>query len=1327
MTSSNNIQKPQQKNQQKTKNDFNKSYIKIRVCDKVVYALADSGSAVTLIAGRILEENDLKELCNYTGNLVGAEGSALKVLGKLATKITIGEESINAEILVVENLQESVLIGRDVMVQNNCIISYQDLTFTVGTGDKTKVPLLQVQPEEQNVHKTFLTQTIEIPARTIAQNISCKLFKDRKSQMTRTFTGVFEPIEHVKGKCNVFSDNLMLNVKKGRSYVNITNSNDYPVMVYKNQRLGTIEACTRANINLVTEHKQRECESEPEQLTEAEKERLLYRKLGIDELTHLTDDQRQKVRNLVKKFIKCFAITENAIKPAKIKPQKIYLDTQVPIRAPFRPIPMALRPHAEREIQRLIDLDVIEYSNSPYHSPAFLVAKPNAKGANTKWRLISDFRLVNKHVIRSYQPLPDIESLTSMWNGCEFFSTLDLNQGYYQQLLDPESRPITACSIPGVASFQYKCTPLGLSSSSTAFQAEMERVLMGLKNIKCGQFLDDTATASETFQGMLENLTAIFERFLEFGLVLKPEKTKLFQKKVAFLGFILSNKGLEMDNKKCEGLTNMSIPRTKKQVKSFVSMAGFYRKFIRDFSLICRPLTEMLKNNVRFRWGEEQQEAFELLKTKISEKPILAFPDLNKTFTLRVDASDYGIGAILSQEGDQDGFQHPIAFASNLLTSSQQNWSAYQREFWAMKTYCEKFRILLLNKPFIIQTDHQPLLGWETSKHMEGPLWRWFHTLSQYDFKVEHVPGKKNNSDCPSRIPRTNDELFSNYEKNIAEKEALRKEASARRDAEKLKEEEDRETAKGINLVLCNMSEQEDNTEEHQDLRVRFADKKALAKAQKEDPNLQVVRSWVVKGEKPELPDKTRLNQELKTYKASFNRLKIIEDVLHRSWEKTSDEQPDWIVCLPEFYQETAIELAHDIPSSGHGGKFKTLERLRKSVYFPQCELRVSLYIDGCKECIIKSRKQKAKAPLRPFYGTYPNEIIQVDLCGPFPKNKKGYTMILVIICKFTGWAEAIPMKTTTSEDIARELLDTWVSRNGLPGQIHSDRGPQFTSKLIKAVYKLMGSVYQSHTCAYTPKSNGGAEAMVRIVKDLLKAYCADHGEIWPSMLQQVMLAYRSSVSTVTKYSPHFLKTGQRPKLCLDLLFDTFDPSKFETHGEFALDLHRKLVKTYKMVDSHLKTSRDFAKQRYDQKTNIKEFKVGDYVYLWRPKSYHKDRNTFKSNFFGPYRITKLISEYTYKIDVGSSRIHNIVPHDLLRLAPNGELDIPRHYQPSDELEWDHEWEEPIAEENVQTNANGEQVPERPVVVLDTVAVRGLRRGTRNRIQQPFFQAGFPA
>ena len=1194
----------------------NKSYVCICMFDRYFYALADSGSPVSLIDETALPPNLLNNLEKTDTKLEGANGSTINIIGTIKTNITIPQITtpFQCHLYVVKNLCETLLIGTDFMTEFSCAIDFSDLSFKI---KENKIPLLKTSNSKLTSTLNVTTsRTITIPPQTIAHNVRCNVVSKKTKQKPRiTNTGLFEPCDTLlHRKFNIQSPGCQLvNFQHGTGNIQLTNDTDHEITIYRNQIVGKL---THLNENIVnsinTVHLDTvnplsdQNRSNDHDEHRVEKFDRVIQKLELDSLSHLSVDQIDQIKNLIKNYTHIFYEEEDGELPAANLPEhEIKLDTQSPIRVPFRQIPMALKGEAEKLVKKMRDLDIIEpATNSPYHSPAFVIKR------GSKYKIVVDYRAINKHVIRNFQPLPTIDTITSVWHNCNYWSTLDLHHAYYQLSLKKSSRPISATSIPGVAYWQFKRVPLGISSAVGYFQSQIESTLLGIKNLKCVAYMDDIATGSDTFDSMLSNLQQIFDRLSNVGLMLKPEKTKLMRQELVYLGYKLSQKGLEISTDKTEAITKMTVPRNKKEVKSFVGFCSFFRKFIKSFSSIVKPLTELSKKDVRFKWGSEQQNAYDTIRQKLIEAPILKFPDLTKQFYLTCDASSIGIGSVLQQE--HDNFLHPIYYASNALTKTQQKWSSFQREFYALKFYCQKFRHFLLNKKFTVRTDNQALVNWQTFKDFENPkLWRWFTTLSQFEFDIQYIPSLKNESDGPSRLPRTND---PNFKPDIP---------------------------KQVNMT--SLTEPTVGTLNVQE----------LEKAQQDDETIKLVTSWVKSGQKPNFDNKIqKLDPITKTYYNSFNRLKLHNNILYRTWEKENKECPNDPICVPTSMTAKIIDLCHNIPTGGHLGKPKTLSKIRSRFYWPKMELEVSLYIDSCQICIKKSNKQKPKSPLQPFNGTHPNDIIQFDLLENLPDNPQKFKSILVIVDRFTCWVEAVPLKDTKAHTVARVLLDTWIARHGIPVQAHSDRGPQFTSEVMSIVCNLMG-IHKTFTCAYRPMSDGAAEAAVKIVKNLLRGYCTENPEKWPDLLQQVLFAYRTSVHSHTKYSPFFLHRGHSARIPMDILFQTYSHKNYKHHGEYAFDLYKTLKETYTYVQNTLKCNRDFMKKNYDKRSKVVPFKPGQYVYLWRPRP-PDNKNKFFNHFFGPYKILTQITDYTYKIDTGNkSRIHPVVPHDLLRPATN--------------------------------------------------------------------------
>ena len=1297
----------------------NKSYVNVDIFDTFYYALVDSGSPVTIIDESVVPETLLSNLTHSSLNLTSANGTKLETLGNLSVKIGFSEESSKLELqaIVARNLCETILIGSDFLTDHSCILNYSNLTFTV--NDLT-VPLLKAaKSRKPRSFKVKVTKTVTIPPKTIANNILCStLSKDSSKRCYISTSGILDPADKLLSKKFNFSlPNILLNVKKGSGYINITNPHATPVTIYRNQIIGVFHEVQEKSVNFlnklnVPQHQvTTPVNTTKRSPADPNTTELLFKKLKIDENKNISDEQRFTLKQLISKYQHIFYTEGDILPEANLPEHEIIMDTNKPIQVPYRQIPLALKPQAEKLVKDLMDKDVIEPSNSPYHSPAFVIRRGD------KYRIVVDYRLVNKHVIRNYQPLPSIDTITTVWHNCKYWSTLDLHHAYFQIKLSEKSRPITACSIPGVAFFQFKRIPLGVSSAVGYFQGLIEKTLMGLKNnLKLVAYMDDIATGSPTFEEMISNLEQIFKRLSDVGLLLKPEKTKLLSQELVYLGLKLTPNGLQVNPEKTAAVANMQIPKNSRDVKSFLGFCSFYRKFIMSFSDIVKALTNLTKNNTKFRWGPLEQKAFDTIKQKLIEAPILKFPDLNKQFVLTCDASMTGISGILSQYSDDGKFLHPVAYGSNTLNETQSKWSAFQREFYALRVYCEKFKQYLIGRKFLVRTDNEALVNWQKVKNFDNPkLWRWFVTLSSYDFDIQHVPGAKNESDGLSRLPQNEDVPF----------------------------QKPSEIKNSINAAISSQLQDDQSKCSHQDqntpdlkAHIQIIDIDRLKHAQNSDENLKTVVSWVLCGTKPPLDRNIqKLNPTTKTYYNSFTRLKVKDGVLLRTWEKTNGESPDDLICVPDSLTEEIIKLCHDIPSGGHLGKPKTLSKIQTRFYWPKMELQISLYIDACDVCIKKSHKKKLVSPLQPFNGTHPNDIMQFDILENMPPNPQNFTSILVMVCRFTCWPEAVPLRNTKATTVAKALLDNWIARQGCPIQCHSDRGPQFTSEVMRIVYDLMG-IHKTYTCAYRPSSDGAAEAVVKNVKNLLKGFCMENSHRWPDLLQQCLFAYRTSKHSSTGYSPFFLHRGHNARIPLDILFNTFNQKKFTSREEYAYDLFRTLKQTYSYVEKKLGQNRVAMKKSYDKRVHIIPYQPGQYVYVWRPRPPH-NKNKFFDNFFGPFRIIKKITDYTYQLDIGSkSRMYDIVPHDLLKLAPNqpntGPTEVNEYDPPK--LDLDHRLEM-IPEQPEPRPAFSDQVDnqvpaERPVIVLpqhqdnNIVAPRQLR--LRAALRRPeYYQAGY--
>ncbi|KAK3084178.1 hypothetical protein FSP39_009620 [Pinctada imbricata] len=376
---------------------------------------------------------------------------------------------------------------------------------------------------------------------------------------------------------------------------------------------------------------------------------------------------------------------------------KILLTTKDPVRSKPYPAPFHLRETMKEEIEKMLKMDVIEQSTSDYASPVVLARKPDGSV-----RFCIDFRGLNKVYKFDAEPMPNTDELFGIISKSKYFSKIDLSKGFWQIELEKDSRPYTAF-VTSEGLYQFKVMPFGLLTSPATFSRMMRKLLAGMPNVV--NFIDDILVHTETLEEHLSTLRELFERLRKANLKARP------------------------------------------------SLVGYYRKFIPNFAAIASPLTDLTKKGLpnKVTWGPSQENSFLSLKGNLTSSPILAIPDFMKSFILRTDASDKGIGAILLQE--RDGNKFPVAYASKKLLQREQNYSVIERECLAIVWAVMKFQSYLYGQEFLLETDHAPLVYLRRSKLGNSRLMRWALFLQTYKFRIIAIKGKDNvGADYLSRL-----------------------------------------------------------------------------------------------------------------------------------------------------------------------------------------------------------------------------------------------------------------------------------------------------------------------------------------------------------------------------------------------------------------------------------------------------------------------------------------------------------------------------------------------------------------------------------------------
>jgi len=466
---------------------------------------------------------------------------------------------------------------------------------------------------------------------------------------------------------------------------------------------------------------------------------------------HLNSEEREDLLRLIQKHSDRFHLPGETLGCTNATQHVIPTINEIPVHTKQYRFPPVHKEEINKQVGTLLHDSIIEPSTSPYNSPLWIVPKKADSTGNKRWRMVIDYRALNEKTIGDAYPLPNITDILDQLGNAKYFSVLDLASGFHQIPMDPKDAPKTAFSTP-YGHYQFKRMPFGLKNAPATFQRLMDNVLMGLQGNELFVYMDDIVIYARSLQEHAVKFERLMQRLRNANLKLQPDKCEFLRKEVAYLGHIIGSDGVRPDPNKINAVFKFPIPRNQKNIKQFLGLVGYYRRFIPQFSKIARPLTDLLKKDRTFIWENHQIEAFEKLKNALCTEPVLQYPDFTQPFNLATDASGHAIGGILSQ--GKIGKDLPIAYVSRILNKAEQNYSTIEKECLAI-IYCTKhFRPYLYGRKFTITTDHKPLVWLHSIKDPSSRLWKWRSKLAEYDYDIHYKKGSlNNNADALSRNP----------------------------------------------------------------------------------------------------------------------------------------------------------------------------------------------------------------------------------------------------------------------------------------------------------------------------------------------------------------------------------------------------------------------------------------------------------------------------------------------------------------------------------------------------------------------------------------------
>ena len=475
-----------------------------------------------------------------------------------------------------------------------------------------------------------------------------------------------------------------------------------------------------------------------EKLPGATREERLKHLLQLQKWSHLDESVRQSLYDLVMEHEKLIVVDETDLGTMEGDLAHIHVKDPLPCRTPQYRYPETAKVIITKMLEEMEGKGVIEPSNAAWLSPIVLVSKPDGSK-----RMCLDFRKVNSHLAADVYPLPRLEDLVNSASGHKCYATLDLKDAYHQITLDQESRDLTTFT-DGVTLYRFKRLPFGLSCAPAIFARKMAEILTPL--LKKGwvkNYLDDVIVMADSHKQLIERLSELFKLLSDSGVKLNLNKCDLVKNEVKFLGHVVSEQGSKPDPKNVEAIRSMKPPQNVRDVRRFVGMTAFYRKFVPKFSNIASPLTKLTKIKQKFEWSEKCQQAFEELKDRITNPPVLVNYKSEMPVQLVTDASEECVGAVLHQVYP-NGEQRPLGYFSKRLTDCEQRYSVTDKEALGVVYACRHFHHWLWGRHFEIFTDHQPLTTIFTSRTKSPRVTRWILEMREYHYRIKYVKGKLN-------------------------------------------------------------------------------------------------------------------------------------------------------------------------------------------------------------------------------------------------------------------------------------------------------------------------------------------------------------------------------------------------------------------------------------------------------------------------------------------------------------------------------------------------------------------------------------------------------
>ena len=1172
--------------------------IKTKIAGIKNEGLIDCGAMCCLAHSKL--KNCFRKIMPTSEKLITADKQPLRVHGKAESIVTIKGRKYEALMYIVDNLAEDVILGTDFFKQHEATLCWRTDRIEIGKqGNRISMEMNIKNQSESQTTRLQLEKDVTIkpgesikikqhPITTIKKDVINQTGLDIQTNCSESEL----IITNNTTKAKRIKKNMLIHGRKNEK------REEYPRITYDNK----IRVC---NINRKTVMRDKDGQE-------------------VKGNSGLNTEHDQMQRKLINEFIDNFASEINSHEKGRVPEQRIEMNQWKPVRKGN----YSLGIHEEKMLLKKIDemekANIIKQKKSEWESPVFLKKKPDGS-----YRPLVDYREANKQIKKDNNRVPKIDLMWPKLRDARYFTTMDLNGGFFQIPLEEESKDITGITVGGIG-YVFNVIPQGLTVSPSIFQTVMVDIFKDLiRSDKMMIYLDDICIFGKTFEETYDITREAMLRLKEHNLKLKTSKCNFFAEKIELLGYTVSYNKLETLNKNTEAIRKAKPPKTVKQIKRFLGMTGFYRKMVKNYSKIAAPLSDLTrgkdtKQNSKVKLGQIELEAYEKLKEIITSNPVLQIFNDEEECILEVDASKIAVGAVLTQINRETGLRHPIGYFSKKMPKAKKELCSFDLEMIAITASCHFFRHYLVGRNFTIHTDHMPLTFQARFSTPSARLARLLSKLSEFTFDIRHIKGKDNIvADYLSRI-------------ETDEEEKLR----VKNGKYSLIQEKGTQTS---NKAVMKIEIKQDKSE--------------LSEQQKKDPYWRDMKK-ALKGQQHQIDiDKRRKIMREK------NKYEIDTDEV--IWRKANKNRYfNRCPVIPDTMVNDVMKQLHeDETSGGHFGINKTIKKIKDRCYFKDISKKVRNWIKTCHSCQINKNKQEKYGLLQPIVAEKYEDMghLQIDYVGKLPKCQ-GKEYFITAIDKASRYAWAKAVKHPDAESTIKFLQEI-MNEYGIPNRISCDNGTHFSNEKVHDFCKRMG-IEILHSTSYSPQSQGQVEKLNGILKERLKC---QNMEKWATNLKNSTFAYNiTPMECIDGNTPFFLIHGFEARIPTQ----NGIPNPKTT---LSRDEKLEIIKKAKLK-AHERTLKEAGKYKAKYDTKRKPLSLGNNDLVLVRRTYNMKKGEHK--YDGPYRIIKKIGKnglnYMVKIKTSDGRWENDVIH-VRRLIPYHQRAESKNHPP------------PIQEEEGQT------------------------------------------